>query len=92
MIDMPDHITDGFQYDDFEEPETSEGVLTVLNLTRYPGQKIIVTHKPSGEQMLITIGPISPTNQVKVSFDAGPDFIIDRHEIHLDKQRHHTEL
>ncbi len=59
----------------------------MLNLTRYPGQKIIVTHKATGEILTITVGSVSRDTQVALQLTAGPSFIIDREEIHLDKIR-----
>jgi len=59
----------------------------MLNLTRYPGQKIIVTHKPTGEVLTIEVGAVSRDTQVRLKLTAGPTFLIDREEIHLEKLR-----
>jgi sRNA-binding carbon storage regulator CsrA len=59
----------------------------MLNLTRYPGQKIIVTHKPTGEKIVIEVGAVNPDKQVRLCLSADQSFVIDREEIHLDKIR-----
>ena len=57
----------------------------MLNLTRYPGQKIIVTYKSTGEILTIEVGSVNRDTQVALQLTAGPSFIIDREEVHLDK-------
>ena len=57
----------------------------MLNLTRYPGQKIIITHEPTGDKITVEIAAVNPDRQVRVSLSAGKCFLIDREEIHDDK-------
>ncbi|KKM03402.1 hypothetical protein LCGC14_1774830 [marine sediment metagenome] len=60
----------------------------MLSLTRYPGQKIIVIHKPTGEKIIIDVAAVlHPSKQVRLNISADADFSIDREEIHLDKMR-----
>jgi sRNA-binding carbon storage regulator CsrA len=60
----------------------------MLSLTRYPGQKIIITHKASGDKIVISVQTISFAEKwVRFGLDADKTFLIDREEIHLDKQR-----
>ena len=56
------------------------------NLTRYPGQKIIVTHEPTGDAMIIEVVDVAPDRQVRVGLTANKCFLIDREEIHADKK------
>lgn len=57
----------------------------MLNLTRYPGQKIIVTHEPTGDKLIIEVVDVAPDRQVRVGLTANKCFLIDREEIHEDK-------
>ena len=60
----------------------------MLSLTRYKDQRIIVTHEPSGDVFSIEIESVNPRNeQVRLGFEADKCFLIDREEIHDDKQR-----
>lgn len=58
----------------------------MLSLTRTEGQRIIVTHKLSGETFTIEIRNIK-AHHVRLGFYANKTFLIDREEIHLDKLR-----
>ncbi len=58
----------------------------MLSLTRYPGQKIIVIHKPTGQKITINIASVNhPSKQVRLNISADSAFSIDREEIYLDK-------
>ena len=60
----------------------------MLRLTRYPGQKIIITHESSGDKIVINVQSISFTDKwVRFGLDADKAFLIDREEVHLDKLR-----
>lgn len=59
----------------------------MLNLSRYPGQKIIVTHEPSGEKLTIEVAAVNPDKAVQLHLKARKCFLIDREEIHDDKAR-----
>lgn len=60
----------------------------MLSLTRYPGQKIIVTHEPTGEKITIEVANVlHPSKQVRLNLSAAKCFLIDREEIHEDKLR-----
>ncbi len=60
----------------------------MLSLTRYPGQKIVVTHKPTGDQIIIEVQTVSFTSKwVRLGIKAAKCFLIDREEIHDDKSR-----
>jgi len=59
----------------------------MLNITRYPGQKIIVTHEPSGDQMSIDVSAVNRDKAVYLKLAAPRCFLIDREEIHEDKKR-----
>ena len=59
----------------------------MLNLTRYPGQKVIVTHEKTGDKLTIEVAAVNPDKQVRVAFSAPKTFLIDREEIHEDKAR-----
>ncbi len=59
----------------------------MLNLTRYPGQKIIVIHEPSGEKLTIEIAAVNPDKAVYLKLEARKTFLIDREEIHEDKRK-----
>jgi len=58
----------------------------MLNLTRYIGQKIIVTHEPTGDRLTVEIAAVNRDGQVRVALSAGKCFLIDREEIHEDKK------
>lgn len=69
----------------------------MLNLTRYPGQKIIVTHEPTGDRLTVEIMAVNPDRQVRVGLSANKCFLIDREEIyndaggHIDRQKARTK-
>ena len=58
----------------------------MLNLSRYPGQKIVVTHEPTGDQLLIEVHEVNPDKAVQLRLKADRCFLIDREEIHEDKK------
>ncbi len=64
----------------------------MLNLTRYPGQKIIITHEPTGDTLTVAIAAVNPDRQVRVSLSADKCFLIDREEVfkeaggHIDRR------
>ena len=62
----------------------------MLNLTRYPGQKIIVTHEPSGEKLTIEVASVNPDKAVYLKLAARKCFLIDREEIHEEKRKAHA--
>ncbi len=57
----------------------------MLNLTRYPGQKIIVIHEATGDKLVIEVAQVNPDKAVYLKLEAARCFLIDREEIHLDK-------
>jgi len=59
----------------------------MLKLTRYPGQKIIITHEPTGETITVEVASVNREGKVHLQLSAPSSFIIDREEIHLDKLR-----
>lgn len=59
----------------------------MLNLTRYPGQKIIVIHEATGDKLVIEVDSVNPDKAVYLKLQAARTFLIDREEIHLDKIR-----
>lgn len=60
----------------------------MLSLTRYIDERIVITHEPSGDKLTVEITNVSQRNlQVRLGFDADKCFLIDREEIHQDKQR-----
>lgn len=63
----------------------------MLNLTRYPGQKIIVTHEPSGEKLTIEVSAVNPDKAVYLKLSARKTFLIDREEIYDDKRKRETQ-
>ncbi len=56
----------------------------MLSLTRTEGQRINITHEPSGEIFTIKIVK-TKEHQVRLGFYASKNFLIDRAEISLDK-------
>jgi len=65
----------------------------MLNLTRYPGERIIVTHEASGDKLTIEVAEVNPANnQVRLALTAPRTFLIDREEIHEDKNKHARTL
>ena len=59
----------------------------MLNLTRYPGQKIVVTHEKSGDQLTVEVVAVNPDKQVRLGMAAPRTFLIDREEIHEQRKR-----
>jgi len=59
----------------------------MLYLTRYPGQKIIITHEPSGDKITVEITAVHK-KQVRVALRAQKTFLIDREEIYEDAGGH----
>lgn len=65
----------------------------MLNLTRYPGEKIIVTHEPTGDKIIVHVQSISFTSKwVRIGIDAAKCFLIDREEIYQDAGGHIDRL
>ena len=58
----------------------------MLSLTRSEGQRIVVTHEPSGDSLTIELTQ-AKAHQVRLGFYAKKTFLIDREEIHNDKRR-----
>lgn len=58
----------------------------MLNLSRYPGQKIVVTHEPTGDQLVIEVHEVNRDKAVQLRLQANRCFLIDREEIHEDKK------
>lgn len=60
----------------------------MLSLTRYPDQRIVITHESSGDQLTINVAEVNPRNlQVRLGFVADRCFLIDREEIWRKKQQ-----
>ena len=58
----------------------------MLKLTRNKGEKIIITHEVSGEQIVIEVLDVSRNWQVRLGVSADKTFLIDREEIYEAKK------
>jgi carbon storage regulator CsrA len=53
----------------------------MLVLTRSVREKVYIT-TPSGEQIVVTVMEIPQTGRVRLGFEAAPEVVIDREEVH----------
>lgn len=58
----------------------------MLTLTRKPGEKVVITHEPSGDRMVLDVCDFVFGSSIKMVFSAPRCFLIDRMEVHQDKQ------
>ena len=58
----------------------------MLKLTRNKGERIIITHEMSGEEITIDVLNVSRNWQVQLGISAPTTFLINREEIHAAKK------
>lgn len=58
----------------------------MLKLTRLKGERIIITHEKSGDEITIDVLKISRSWKVQLGVSAPTTFLIDREEIHEAKK------